>query len=420
MKSKLDKQSLLAGITFIMLVCLMVIQFLFLLKSAKLEEEHFNHRVVLALREARNEIAREANKCNQMNNYVCGKKCPVEILYINFQKADSIISSNLAIHKIELDYTFEFINEEKGEKKKLCVTCYEQSLNGLLEQNGIKLHIKFPDGSQFIYAQVGTLFYISIGVIIFVMISFIFTSKLFRREKKMVRSIKYFIDNLVHEFQTPIANIRFATNLTIKKIDSNTEINKLKNYTQLIKEENNKIERYVGDILKVASMHNNNIKSSNVNVHELISNCIYDYKNTIENLNGEFHINLSAQNHHIKAVKEYIQHAICNLFDNAIKYSPSNPSITINTYNNKGKIYISIIDKGLGISPKHHQNIFEKYFRVGNGNIHEIKGFGLGLHFVKNVVNKYKGSIKVESKLNKGSTFTLIFKISNQSNEFEN
>ena len=162
MIKKNDKQSLLAGITFAVLISLMVIQILFMYRASRLEEKNFNHRVVLALRESRNEIAREAKACSYMHSYVCGNQCSAELQYINFQKADSILRSNFLIHQINLDYKFEFINELEAKDRKLCVTCYEQSLNGLLEQNGIKLQIEFPNYTRFLYAQMGGLFYISI------------------------------------------------------------------------------------------------------------------------------------------------------------------------------------------------------------------------------------------------------------------
>ncbi|WP_075590306.1 sensor histidine kinase [Labilibacter marinus] len=410
MNIKIDKQSLLAGITFAMLLCLIGIQLMFLVKAAKLEQKHFNHRVVLALREARNEIAREANACDNMHNYVCGNQCPTEIQYINFHRADSIISSNLAIHKIELDYTFEFINEVQVGKRQLCVTCYEQSLNGLLEQNGIKLQIEFPDDKQFLFAQAGMLFYISIGAIIFVMISFFFTSRLFQQKKLILSNTKGFIDNMVHEFQTPIANIKLASNLIKKNISQDSNKEKIIKYTQLINSENQKNEDHVKDILSVAAMSLENSQASLVNIHQLIEQCNNAYKHSLIQLNGTLELKLEAKYFCIMGEKEYLHHAICNIIDNAFKYTTAEPRILIKTYNVKNKLIVDITDNGIGIPKKEFQSIFEKYYRINNGNIHDKKGFGLGLNFVKNVVERHKGNIKIKSHLDQGSTFSLSFK----------
>ena len=410
MARNFDKHTLLASLTFVMLLCLIGIQFLFLVKSAKLEQTHFNHRVVLALSEARNEIAREANSNDHMHNYVCGKQCSSDLQYINFRKADSIISSNLAIHKIELDYKFEFINVEDGKERQLCVTCYEQSLNGLLAQNGIKLIIEFPSESKFLMAQVGTLFYLSIGAIIFVMISFIITSRLFQQKKLVLSNTKDFIDNMVHEFQTPIANIKLAASLIKKSTDQNISPDKITNYTNLIQDENRKMSDHVQDILRVAAMSTNKSQDEEVDLHILVQKCYNDYARTIEDKAGNIELNLNAHHSIIKGESEYLHHAICNILDNAIKYAKEKPQIKISTHNRKNKIHIAISDNGIGIAQKDFQSIFEKYFRVSDGNIHDTKGFGLGLDFVKNVLKKHNGDIQLNSKLNKGSTFTLSFK----------
>ncbi|SMO69404.1 two-component system, OmpR family, phosphate regulon sensor histidine kinase PhoR [Saccharicrinis carchari] len=408
---KIDKQSLLAITTFILLLMLIGIQFIFLVRAAKLEQKHFNHRVVLALSESRNEIARAANACQYMNNYVCGKQCTKDMATVNSQKADSIIRSNLAIHKINLDYTFEFVNIEKEGNAKSDVSCYEQSLNGLLAQNGIKLLITFPEQSQFIFAQAGTLFYISIAVIVFVMISFVFTSRLFSNQKRILSNTKDFIDNMVHEFQTPVANIKLASSLIKKNINTDFNGEKINNYTHLIQDENNKIKNHVADILRVADMIGSKKEMADVNMHQLIHDCTNIFRETINRAGGSLSLDLKANDCVVRGKKEYLHHALCNLLDNAIKYSRYEPDIKISTINKKKKMYLAISDKGIGIDPENHKNIFEKYFRVTNGNIHDTKGFGLGLDFVKTVVLQHGGRIHINSQLNKGSTFTLVFKV---------
>ncbi len=410
MKNKIDHQALLAVITFLLLLGLIGIQFVFLIRSAKLEQKHFNHRVVLALSESRNEIARAANACTHMHNYVCGHQCTIDMQRINSQKADSIIRSNLAIHKVNLDYTFEFVNMDNNHNEP-GVACYEQSLNGLLAENGIKLLIKFPEQSQFIMAQAGTLFYISIGAIIFVMMSFVFTSRLFRNQKRILTNTKDFIDNMVHEFQTPVANIKLASSLIKKNIDTGFKSEKINNYAGLIQNENNKIQNHVGDILRVAAMVGNRSKSTEINMHQLLSVCAEAYQSAINQAGGRLAIDLSATYFVVKGKREYLYHALCNLLDNAIKYTLTEPEIRISTYNKKNKFYVAISDNGIGIDPKNHQNIFEKYYRVTNGDIHDFKGFGLGLDFVKSVILQHGASIHINSQLHKGSTFTLVLNL---------
>ncbi len=406
MNNKNNKQTLLAISTFIVLFSLVLIQVLFMVKSAKLEENHFNHRVVLALREARNAIAREANKCNNMHNYVCGKYCSNEVQYINFQKVDSIIQSNLYIHKINLGYRFEFVNENDNKEDKICISCYEQSLNGLLEQNGIKLIIEFPNQSKFILAQIGWLFYISIISILFVMISFLITNKLFKKERSILLNTKDFIDNMVHEFQTPIANIKFASNLILKRINPLTD-SKLTQYTQLIQNENNKISSHVHDILTISSLETYNKTFEELDIHQIIEKCAEIFNPIITQKQGRIKINLNASYSIVFGNNTYLRHVISNLIDNAIKYNNNIPEIDISSKNSKNKIIITISDNGTGIPKNEFHNIFEKYYRISTGNIHNIKGFGLGLNYVRRVIENHNGNIEVKSELNKGSIFTI-------------
>ncbi len=402
----------LAIITFIVLLSLIIIQVLFLVRSAKLEEKHFNHRVVLALREARNEIAREANQCNNMHNYVCGNKCSSDVQYINFQKVDSIIQSNLYIHKIQLDYRFEFVNENDSLKDNICISCYEQSLNGLLAQNGIKLQIEFPDQSKFIIAQIGALFYLSIGAILFVLISFVIVYRLFAKEQLILVNTKDFIDNMVHEFQTPLANIQFASGLIKKQVVSGHENGgKIKQYTQLIQDENSKLSQHVTDILDVVGLSVEAGSNELMNVHEIITECIESYRSIITEKQGQISIDLKANNFMIKGDKIYLKHSFLNLIDNAIKYTKEVPRVNIETYNKNNKLYVVVKDNGIGISKSEQDKVFEKYYRVSTGNVHDIKGFGLGLNFVKKVIKNLKGNIKIKSELGKGSSFVITLKV---------
>ncbi|MCW3805161.1 sensor histidine kinase [Plebeiibacterium marinum] len=411
MGRKIVKQWWLAIVTFLVLLCLVIIQVLFLVKSARLEEKHFNHRVVLALREARNEIAREANMCNNMHSYVCGNQCSTDMQYINFQKVDSIIQSNLYIHKIHLEYKFEFINENDSVKDKICVTCYEQSLNGLLAQNGIKLLIEFPDNSKFVFAQLGTLFYISIASILFVMISFVIIYRLFTKEQSILSNTKYFIDNMVHEFQTPLANVKFASGLIKKKVNASDEREKVLQYTQLIQDENEKLRGHVDDILKVVSLYSDKKGNEKVDVRQVLNACVESFRTDVERKHGEIKVDFCAGDFVVKGDATHIKHVFSNVIDNSIKYTKQAPYITIETINKRGKLVVSVKDNGVGIPSAELDKVFEKYYRVSTGNIHDIKGFGLGLNFVKNVVDKYKGAVKIKSEVNKGTMVIIELKL---------
>ncbi|WP_139314928.1 sensor histidine kinase [Saccharicrinis aurantiacus] len=407
---QLNKHLVLGISTFIILLTLIVIQVLFMVKASKIEARNFNHRVVMALKESRDEIARAAKTCSNMNKYVCGHKCSSEVRSVNFQKVDSIISSNLSLHKINLDYTFE-LNNEDNKERNLNMTCYEQSLNGLLEQNGIKLLIQFPDSSKFVYAQMGTLFYISIASIILLMISFYVSYRMYSKEKSMLESTSFFIDNMIHEFHTPIANIKFASNLVKKK----TEDAKLNKYVDLIKNEAERMECHIVDIQGITNIDPKN--SQNFSFNNVLLDCTEGFKIPIKNKDGELILKLTDKADTIIGDVKLIKLVISNLMDNALKYNNNKPKIELSTISNHSELTFYIRDNGIGIPNKELNSIFEKYYRVPTGNIHDIKGFGIGLAFVKEVVEKHNGSISVTNNNCEGVTFKLTFKLANITNE---
>ncbi len=407
MEKKTKYQVVIAVSTFVWLFVLIVIQVLFLIKGGKLEERHFNHRVVLALREARNAIVQEAYISNNVHNYVCGVDCAIDVQNLGFQKVDSIIKSNLQLNRIDLDYNFEFINDG-GSQEDLCKSCYAQSLNGMFEQTGIKLQIEFPDYSKFLVAQMGLLFYLSIIAIVFVMVSFFFTYRLFSRNQMLLESIKSFIDNMVHEFQTPIANIKLASNLLLKKVSPNEE--KSIEFLKLIQKENKKLHAHVNDILSVVSLNIGDEKFEIVNVHDLLSDCERDFQTMFKQKGGHLTLNPCADNYTMYGDAGNIRHAFVNLIDNAFKYVKDNPELSIRTFNKREWLCIEFSDNGFGFPSSEYKSIFEKYYRIQKGNVHDIKGFGLGLNIVKGVVDKHGGYISVSSKEGLGSVFTIHLK----------
>ncbi len=400
-KLRLRKHLIIGVFTFLMLLVLLVVQVLLMIKASKLERKNFNHSVVVALKEARDEIGREAMKCDNMHDYVCGFHCTNELRKINFNKVDSIIQSNLRLHKIDLDYTFEFLHDTLV-SKPLNLSSYEQSLNGLLNENGIKLSLHFPNLSKFVFAQMGILFYTSVVSILFLMISFIITYKMYKKERLLVESTSFFIDNMIHEFHTPIANIKLASNLIQRNIDSREKLSK---YLKLIKNENNKMECHVSDIQSLMDL--NEVTSAEVHFHDIVSECVENFLVNIENRGGSIQLMLGADNDIIQGDGKLIKLVISNLLDNAIKYSNEQPIIELKTHNADEFLIFSIKDNGIGIPVKQQKFIFDKYYRVSTGNVHNIKGFGLGLAFVKEVVIKHNGDIAVINNKKAGVTFSI-------------
>ncbi len=406
---KFNSNKLLVPFTFLALVVLLTTQVIWLLETARYEQKYFNKRVDRALTEAGEEIANRAPDCNSMMNYLCGKKCKEEEKNATIAEIDSIVHSKFSKYRIEIEYNFEIIGDSLTQAAYGdCKTCFLQNLNGVLEEEGVQLHVIFPNKKEFVLAQLKGIFLIAFLALFFVAISFYITFKLFNRQRKLLQTTSDFINNMVHEFQTPISNIKLATNLIRKHTEQ--ENPKLTEYAGIILKENKKLLSHVNDILNVAENGRNSMEFQTIDMHELIKYTIDDFDYRIEGLNGKIETNLQATNCLLEGSRNHFNHVLSNLIDNAIKYSKDAPLVTINTYNKDSKLFIEVIDNGIGIGKQNISRIFDQYYRVSTGDVHDVKGFGLGLTYIKKIVEFYNGKIKVTSQLGKGSTFCIIFK----------
>jgi len=409
-----NQQRYLAFFTFLALIAILAIQVNWLFNAAKLEEDNFNQLVNKALNEAKHEIGKTAATCTDMNDFLCGNPGKDKVRKKKIAEIDSIISAKLAYYNISLDYTFEVAETDVKEsgKKLFRAKCYRQDLNGLLEKEGIKILVEFPGRNQFLLGQLRGTFLLAFFSIIFVMISYLLTSRMFRKERQMLQQTSDFINNMVHEFQTPLSNIRFAASL-IKKKESNINDPKISEYLSVIVAENHKMEKNVEEILKI-SCNNNENPYEDVDLNKIISQICSEFKPRIESLNGEIDCSHESQAVTFKGSPDHFKLIFSNLIDNAIKYSPENPHITISTKKLSGGIQIKVKDNGLGIEKKYQTQIFEKYFRVPTGDIHNVKGFGLGLTYVKKLVEGYRGKIDVVSSKGSGTVFTIFLPLENE------
>lgn len=411
MSHRLDKyyrtarQNWMAGLTFLALLVLVGIQVTWILKAAYLEEQNFNHRVALALRQVRVEIGKRAKDSNHMKDFLCGNHCPAMMKQAKIAEIDSIVNSTLRENDISLQYDF-FVGDSTAQVNypdHKRTKCYLQSLNGLIEKDGIRLGMHFPERNQFIVAQLRGWFVVSILFILFVGLSFYIMLRLFLRERALMVQTTDFINNMVHEFQTPITNMRLAANL-IRKKESAVDA-KVMEYANVILAENAKMEANVNEILKIASLEHTAIEPVMVDCHQAVEQTVRHFRLRAASSNGDIVLDLAAQRFTVMAQNEHIVLLVSNLIDNALKYSPEKPHIEI-TSKNEGRFWVmQVSDNGIGIDKGDIDRIFDKYFRVSTGNVHNVKGFGLGLAYVKKIAQFYGGSVSVTSDRQKGSCF---------------
>ncbi|UKN03317.1 HAMP domain-containing histidine kinase [Paracrocinitomix mangrovi] len=248
-----------------------------------------------------------------------------------------------------------------------------------------------------------------ITIILFVIAFFIFAVNIIFRQKRLSEIKNDFINNMTHELKTPIATIRISSE-TLLNMDENADLDKRLRYAGIIYKENKRLEQQVERVLNIAKLDKKELKFKiqNFDMVDIIEEAKENFEfSQLEDIGGSISLNLNAENHIVTGDIVHITNVINNLIDNAIKYCDKIPEISISTQNEKRKLYITVADNGKGISKDDIKFIFDKFYRVPTGNLHDVKGFGLGLYYVKTILEELGGSINVKSEPGKGSAFTI-------------
>ena len=245
---------------------------------------------------------------------------------------------------------------------------------------------------------------ISTLVIFIVLLILSYSIVVILQQKRLSEIKSDFINNMTHELKTPITTISLSSEVLLKENISRTP-ERINQYANIIKNENNRLELLVEKVLQIAQLNKGELvlKKEFLNIHALINKCIKSYELIIKNRNGIIDTQLDANNFTANVDKTHLNNVISNLIDNAIKYSPKEPKIMISSKNIDNGIEIKIIDSGKGMTKDECKHIFEKFYRVPTGSLHDVKGFGIGLFYVNFILSEHKGFIKVKSEVNKGT-----------------
>ena len=250
-----------------------------------------------------------------------------------------------------------------------------------------------------------------VGSIIFTLIilaAFYLTVRTLLAQKKLSEIKSDFINNMTHEFKTPLATISLAVDaLKNEKVQQDKE--KMQYFSGIIKEENKRMNKHVETILQAALMDKQELKLNfkQLHAHEIISRVVDNFRLQLEDKQGRIELTLNAKEDLVNADEVHFTNLVSNLIDNAIKYSKENLHIRVYTHCTHRHFIFRVEDNGIGMSKESVKRIFEKFYRAHTGNIHNVKGFGLGMSYVKTVVDAHKGRIRVDSTLGKGSVFTV-------------
>lgn len=249
--------------------------------------------------------------------------------------------------------------------------------------------------------------YVSI-IVVLVLVFFGYTINVILRQKRLSEVKTDFINNMTHELKTPISTIGLSSEMLLRT-DFSNDPDKLKRYAGIIFKENKRLENQVERVLNVAKLDKEELalKKETIDVHELLEEAKDNFEFNQFEQGGKIQLNAQALHHEILADPVHITNVIYNLLDNAVKYCDKKPDITVSTRNEKKGLVIEFSDNGIGIKREDIKMIFDKFYRVPTGNVHNVKGFGLGLYYVKLIIDAHGGKIDVKSKIGEGTTFTI-------------
>jgi two-component system phosphate regulon sensor histidine kinase PhoR len=246
-------------------------------------------------------------------------------------------------------------------------------------------------------------------IILFVIVFFAFSLGIIIRQKKLSEVKTDFINNMTHELKTPISTISLSSEMLMRMDLSEENQEKIHKYASIIFKENKRLENQVERVLNVAKLDKDQVVLDKelFNVNELLTEVKENFEFNQTEIGGLLTVDCDAQNFEIQADSVHITNVIYNLLDNAIKYCEGKAMIHIQTRNDKNGLLIEISDNGIGIKKENLKMIFDKFYRVPTGNVHDVKGFGLGLFYVKLIIEAHQGKIDVKSAPGKGTTFTI-------------
>lgn len=281
---------------------------------------------------------------------------------------------------------------------------------GSNQQSNYSLYVNFPEKTNYIFKGIIRNLILSVFFIL-VIIGVFATTLIQLKKQKQISEIKTdFINNMTHEFKTPIATINLALD-AIKNPKVIGDQERIVNYVNMIRDENKRMHNQVENVLRISRLNRNQIEmeKDTLDFNQIIENAVSHVKLLVENRQGKLVTDLVAQNTKIFGDYFHLTNVMVNILDNAIKYSPETLEISIKTLNNEKELHIFVTDKGMGMSKHTLKHVFDEFYREETGNIHNVKGHGLGLSYVKKIVEMHQGKVFVESEKGKGSTFTLKF-----------
>jgi two-component system, OmpR family, phosphate regulon sensor histidine kinase PhoR len=363
-------------------------------------------------------VKKRSNKFQNMSEQMINEIYQWEkTLELDNKEIEYTLNQALSYSNIQTPYEYAIIKNgvvqngtfKKSQKNDFLKSKYMIQLfpDNIISQN-LVLSVIFPERTNYVLGSMVWILGGSMLFSLFILATFALSLYFIIRQKKISEMKSDFINNMTHEFKTPIATISLAadTITNSKVINDETSI---RHFIGMIKKENSRMNKKVETILQIASLDKKEIefRYENVSIHTIIQHVLETIEIQVHQRNGKIILNLNAEEQHIYGDSEHLTNLVNNLLDNAIKYSPDLLEITISTKNCEKGIILSVEDKGIGMTKTVQSKIFERFYRQSSGNVHDVKGFGLGLNYARSIIEAHKGHITVFSEPGKGSRFEI-------------
>jgi len=342
---------------------------------------------------------------------------------VNFKNLDGYLKSEFVNNGIDIPYHFT-VTDKDGREAYRCPDYEdvgsENSYTQILFPNDPPskisfMTVHFPSRRDYIFDSISFMLP-SLAFTLVLLITFVFTIYIAFRQKKLTEMKNDFINNMTHEFKTPISTISLAAQM-LKDPAVGKSPQMFQHISGVINDETKRLRFQVEKVLQMSMFERQKatLKMKEVDANDLISGVINTFTLKVEKYNGKIEANLKAEDPNIFVDEMHITNVIFNLMDNAVKYKKPEEDLllTVTTWNEPGKLCISIADNGIGIKKENLKKVFDKFYRVHTGNLHDVKGFGLGLAYVKKIIQDHKGTIRIESELGVGSKFIIVLPLLN-------
>ncbi len=406
----------LAGLTFI--------QYRLLVIGVKLEKQRFDQRADAALRA----VADSLNTPGELSEALIAKlkvtETPRNDWSFLTNAVDSMLSRELQRRGVSAKFTAVFTDKFEAQiiladpdfkKENFTYGRYKVPLGNYIIGSchcETLLHLDINNLFTYLLGELDYLVVPSLLCLLTILTGLLLLINTLRKEQKLNAIKNDFINNLTHELNTPAFSISLSSKLAKENLEKGDTL-KAVQFLQIIENENKKLKTHIEKVLELASLESARyeLRKADTDVHGLIAEVVADFRPQVDSREGRLEISLPAEKNVLPLDTTHFKNVLQNLLDNALKYSLGKPEIEIRTSSADGQFRLTVTDRGIGISPEHQRQVFQKFFRVTGGNLHKVKGFGLGLNYVQQIVKAHGGKVGLESAPGEGTKVTVILPV---------